>query len=84
MNYVLKKFIETGEINVRPKTGRPIKASMKNRRLLCRISTKNLNLTAKEVYEESNLDLYVSIRTGNSQKCFNILWPLVNLYLNPI
>ena len=38
-----------------------MKASMKDRRLLCRISTKNPNLTSKKVYEESNLDLYVSI-----------------------
>ena len=59
MNYVLKKFIETGKIKDRPKTGGP----MKERRSLCHISTKNPNLTPKEVYDESNLDLYVSIRT---------------------
>ena len=61
VNYVFKKFIETGEIKERPKTGRPTKGSMKDRRLLCRILTKNPNLKVKEVYEESNLDLYISI-----------------------
>ena len=41
VNHVWKKFIETGDIIDRPKTGRPTKANVRNRRLLCQISARN-------------------------------------------
>ena len=59
VNYIWKRFLETGNIKDRPKVGRPSKASTKYRRKLCRISMTHPNLTAKEVYNESNLNVYI-------------------------
>jgi len=66
VNYVWKKFLVTGDITDRPKSGRPAKATVKDRRLLCRISTIHPNLTAKEVHDESKLNLDVTVRTVRS------------------
>ena len=66
VNYILKRFLETGNIKNRPKVGRPSNTSTKDRRKLCRISMTHPNLTAKEVYNESNLNLNVCIRTIRS------------------
>jgi len=66
ISHVWKTFCETGEIKDKPKSGRPRKASSKDTRLLCRISTANPHFTAKQVYAESNLGLDVTMRTIRS------------------
>ena len=53
INYVWKRYLETGSLENRQKSGRPRKTTERDRRKICNTSKKNPFLTAKEVYDEA-------------------------------
>lgn len=60
------KFLQTGSVADKKKSGRPKKISGKEIRMLTRTSKKNPFLTAAEVLDESGIDKDVTLRTIQS------------------
>ena len=60
---IWKRFLDTGSTNDKAKCGRPMKASERERRAICRISNKKPFSTAREIYEEAGGPPMLSIST---------------------
>lgn len=54
VHYIWKKYLKFGSTTDGKRTGRPIKATLRERRNLCRTSKRNPFLSAAEVYRLTN------------------------------
>lgn len=57
------KFVDTGSIDNRPRSGRPMKTTIRERRSLCRLSKKDPFKTSNQLHQDSNLTQTISART---------------------
>ena len=71
VRHIQQKYLKTGDVSDAKRSGRPMKTTLRERRLLRRISKMNTFLTAREVVNEANMLGKVSIYTMKRCLCKN-------------